>query len=249
MKPRIGITPSPSTDDLGYGTFYRFCLSDTYVTSVIAAGGLPVILPTIVKDIEESLAGIDALLLSGGGDLDPARFGDSNMHPNTYGIDDDRDDYEVAAFNLAIQRDLPVLCICRGIQVMNVAMGGTLWQDIADQIPDSLIHRQSALGKTRDDTSHTVTLESGDNPFRAIFGTDSIETNSYHHQSIKEVAADLRLAGTTSDGVVEAIWHPGMRFGLGVQWHPEMLAARRPEHATLFSSLVQQAALVPAPRT
>lgn len=246
MKPRIGITPSPSTDDLGYATFYRFALSDTYVRSVIAAGGLPVILPTIVEDVDQSLAGLDGLILSGGGDIDPVRFGDTELHPNTYGVDDPRDRYEIAAYNLALQQDLPVLCICRGVQVMNVAAGGNLYQDVTDQVTNSIIHRQTELGKTRDDTSHTVTFESGDNPVRTIAGSDQIETNSYHHQSIKDVAAELRLAAMTSDGVVEAIWDPRMRFGIGVQWHPEMLAATRPEHAAFFSALVEQAALVPS---
>ncbi|MEJ7837784.1 MAG: gamma-glutamyl-gamma-aminobutyrate hydrolase family protein [Thermomicrobiales bacterium] len=247
MKPRIGITPSPSTDDLGYATFYRFALSDTYVRSVIAAGGIPVILPTIVEDVEESLHGLDGLILSGGGDIDPARFGDTDVHHNTYGIDDPRDQYEIAAYTIARQRDLPVLCICRGIQVMNVVVGGDLFQDVTDQIPNSIIHRQTELGKTRDDTSHTVTFESGENPVREIAGKDSIETNSYHHQSIRNVAPELRLAATTSDGVVEALWDPQMRFGIGVQWHPEMLAAHRPEHAAYFQALVTAAWLVTVP--
>jgi putative glutamine amidotransferase len=247
MKPRIGITPAPSTDNLGHGTFYRMTLSDTYLRAVIAAGGLPVILPTMVKDVEESLAGIDGLILSGGGDIDPARFNDPATHATTYGIDADRDFYEIEAFKLALRRDLPTLCICRGIQVMNVAAGGTLWQDIADQAPGSLNHRQSQLGRTQDDTSHRVTLEPGDNPFRAIVGASTIETNSYHHQAVKDVAPELRLGGTTSDGIVEAIWHPDMRFGLGVQWHPEMLAANHPKHAAFFSALVNEAARVPSP--
>jgi putative glutamine amidotransferase len=246
LKPRIGITPSPSTDDLGYATFYRFALSDTYVRSVIAAGGIPVILPTIVEDVEESLAGIDGLILSGGGDIAPQLFGDSESHPNTYGIDEARDRYEVAAYKIARDRDLPVLCICRGIQVMNVAVGGNLFQDVADQVADPIVHRQTELGKTRDETSHTVTFEAGENPVREIAGADQIETNSYHHQSVKDVAPELRLAATTSDGVVEALWDPAMRFGVGVQWHPEMLAARHEEHAAFFRALVKQASLVTA---
>jgi putative glutamine amidotransferase len=246
MKPRIGITPSPSTDDLGYATFYRFCLSDTYVRSVIAAGGIPVILPTIVDDIAESLAAIDGLILSGGGDMDPTLFGDTESHPRTYGIDDARDSFEIAAYTIARQRDLPVLCICRGIQVMNVALGGTLYQDVADQVHNSIVHRQSELGKTRDDTCHTVFLKPGDNPIRSMVGTDQLETNSYHHQSVNDIAPGLRLAATTGDGVVEALWDPQMRFGIGVQWHPEMLASHRPEHAVFFRALVEQAALVTA---
>jgi putative glutamine amidotransferase len=244
MKPRIGITPSPSTDDLGYATFYRFCVSDTYVRSVIAAGGLPVILPPIVEDVEASLAGLDGLILSGGGDIDPARFGDTETHPRTYGIDHARDSYELAACGIAREHDLPVLFICRGIQVMNVAAGGNLYQDVADQIHGAIVHRQSELGKTRDDTCHTVYLEAGENPLRDILGADRIETNSYHHQSVKDVAPRLRLAATTSDGVVEALWDPQMRFGIGVQWHPELLSPHHPEHAALFTALVEQAAVV-----
>jgi putative glutamine amidotransferase len=244
MKPRIGITPAPSTDDLGYATFYRFCLSDTYVRAVMSAGGIPVILPTIVEDVEESLQHVDGLLLSGGGDIDPAAFGEENVHPRTYGIDHDRDRYETTAYAVARSHDLPVLCICRGIQVMNVAVGGTLIQDIADSVDNAIVHRQHELGKGRDDVSHTVTFEAGPNPVRDIMGTDTVETNSFHHQSIKAVAPGLELAATAEDGVIEAIWDPTLTFGIGVQWHPEMLAARRPEQAALFTALVRHAGAV-----
>ena len=246
MKPRIGITPSASTDDLGHGTFYRFNLSDTYVRAVIAAGGTPVIIPPLIQDVEDALRGLDGLVLSGGGDIEPSLFNDPEQHPKTYGIDANRDRFEIAAWDFAAQHDLPVLCICRGIQVMNVAAGGTLWQDIEDQVPGSIPHRQSEIGRKQDETCHTVTLEPGDNPFRNILGSDSVETNSYHHQAIRDVAPGLMLGASTSDGVVEAIWNPQMRFGLGVQWHPEMLQQKFDDHAKLFRALIDAASRVPA---
>lgn len=249
MKPRIGITPSTSTDELGHGTFYRFVLSDTYVRAVIAAGGVPVVLPPLIPDVADALHGLDGLILSGGGDIAPELFNDRETHPKTYGIDDHRDRFEIEAYKLAATQDLPLLAICRGIQVMNVAAGGTLWQDIEDQVPGSIVHRQSEIGRKQNETSHTVTLEAGDNPFRTILAEDAVETNSFHHQGIKDIAPGLQLGGTASDGMVEAIWNPEMRFGLGVQWHPEMLQAEHDDQAKLFRALIEAASLVPSTRS
>ena len=245
MKPLIGITPTPSTDEMGHGTFYRYCLSRTYVDSVRAAGGIPVILPTDKVDLEATLGRLDGLLLSGGSDLDPALYGDSEVHETTYGIDDERDSYETVAFRYAVEHDLPTLCICRGIQVMSVALGGTLVQDIPTQVPNAIEHRQHNAGKMRDDVGHTVEVMEG-NPLRAIVGASSFEVNSFHHQSVKTPGKDLVVVATAEDGVIEALWHPGMRFGLGVQWHPEMLAAKFPKHAAIFDAFVVETSQVPS---
>jgi putative glutamine amidotransferase len=246
MKPLIGITPSPSLDEMGHGTFYRYCLSRTYVDSVRAAGGTPVILPTDRADLRDTLARLDGLLLSGGGDIDPAVYGDADVHEQTYGIDDERDDFETAAFRQAVADDIPTLCICRGIQVMAVAQGGTIFQDIPSQLPDAIEHRQHNLGKMRDDVGHDVTIEPG-NPLRTVVGDATLAVNSFHHQSVRHPGEDLVVVATAPDGVIEGLWHPGMRFGLGVQWHPEMLAGHEPLHAALFSAFVT-AAGVPSAR-
>lgn len=247
MKPLIGITPSPSVDTMSHGSFYRYCLSRTYVDSVRAAGGTPVILPTDSADLWDTLSRLDGLLISGGGDLDPATYRDPEVHEKTYGIDDERDSFEIQAFRHARDHDLPTLCICRGIQVMAVAQGGTLVQDIPSQLTSSIEHRQHDIGKMRNDVSHQVTIFD-DNPLRDIVGESAFDVNSFHHQSVKDPGQDLQVIAVADDGVIEALWHPVMRFGFGVQWHPEMLANRFPQHAALFNAFVFASAAVTASR-
>ncbi len=246
MKPVIGITPSPSDDVFDHGTFRRYCLANTYVDAVIAAGGVPLIIPPSLRDLDQLYGVLEGIIFSGGSDLDPALF-EEDAHEKTYGIDPERDSFELAAIRDAVARDVPMLGICRGIQSINVALGGSLIQDIATSMPEALRHRQKELGKTQHETSHTVTIDDGPNLLRQIHGKTELETNSFHHQSVKRPAADLEVIATTSDGVIEAMWHPGMRFGLAVQWHPEMLAANYHEHAAIFSALVGAAAKVASP--
>lgn len=245
MKPLIGITPTPQDVTFDHGAFHRYCLSNTYTQSVIAAGGIPVILPADVNDVEPVLDRLDGVIFSGGGDIDPTRFGEER-HPATDGIDAERDDVELAAVREAVERDIPILGICRGIQSINVALGGTLIQDIETEVAGALQHRQHQAGKFRDDVSHTVTLTPGDHLLRRIHGADQMTTNSFHHQAVKDLAAGLEAIATTEDGIIEALWHPGMHFGLAVQWHPEMLAATHNDQAAIFSAFVDAAARVGA---
>jgi putative glutamine amidotransferase len=241
LKPVIGITPSPSQDEMVHGAFYRYALSRTYVDSVRAAGGVPIILPTDQQDLEDILPRLNGLLLSGGGDIDPALYGEDTVHETTYGIDSERDAFEIAAFLYAESHDLPTLCICRGIQVMAVAMGGTLEQDIPSTHPESLEHRQQQTGRMRDDVSQTVVIAPG-NPLACAVNRDRMEVNSFHHQSVRSAGPILVTVATAEDGTIEGLWHPGMTFGIGVQWHPEMLAANHPDHASLFRALIDAAA-------
>lgn len=237
-KPIIGITPTPSNDTFSHGSFYRFCLSDTYVRSVRQTGGVPVILPASRDDPAEALDTLDGLILSGGGDIDPTHFTDDPKHKATGLIDELRDTSEIELMRAALQRDLPTLAICRGIQVMNVAFGGTLHQHVPDNVPNSIQHRQHNDGYSQHDVSHLVEFENTPNPFTRLLSVDEMMVNSFHHQAVADVAPTLAVAGRSSDGVIEAIYHPGMSFGLGVQWHPEMLSQNFPQHAALFSALV-----------
>lgn len=132
MKPVIAITPSPSRGTLANGTFLRYSTASAYVAAVLAAGGFPVILPPQDDHAGPLLDAVHGLLLSGDGDVEPARYGAARVHATTYGVSPERDRFEIDLFQEAVARDLPVLGICRGIQVMNVALGGTLVQDIAD---------------------------------------------------------------------------------------------------------------------
>jgi putative glutamine amidotransferase len=244
-RPLIGITPGPSTTSPDRGSLYRYCLSDNYVKAVWQGGGNPIILPWVSDTPAEILDEIDGLVLSGGGDIMPSRFG-QERHEQTDGIDEARDEFELTLMKAAAERDLPTLAICRGIQVMNVAFGGTLIQHIPD-VSTELQHRQDEIDVPREKPSHSVTLENVPNSISEIIGASELMTNSFHHQSIAEIAPPLRLAGRSDDGIIEAVWHTGMAFGIGVQWHPEGLAATYPEHARLFSALVEATRKSPAP--
>jgi putative glutamine amidotransferase len=246
-KPIIGITPSPSDDTFDHGTFRRYSLSTTYTDAVQAAGGIPVILPESETDLQGILDMVDGLIFSGGSDLDPAIYGDTETHETTYGIDPERDSFELALIKLAIEQDKPILGICRGIQSINVALGGTLIQDIDDAQAENVGHRQQKLGKSMSDVSHTVTITDEASPLYNAIPQQEVLVNSYHHQVVKDPAPALRIAAVSTDGVIESLWHPGMRFGLAVQWHPEMLAAEHDSQAAIFRALVAASSRVPVP--
>ena len=236
-RPIIGITPTPSTSVFEHGTFYRFCLSDTYVRSVWQAGGTPVILPWVGDAPTEILDAVDGLIVSGGGDINPALF-HQQRHEKTDSIDDGRDSFEIALLRGAADRNMPTLAICRGIQVMGVAFGGTLHQHVPD-ISTDIQHRQHKAGHSQHVASHRVTLENLPNPISELLGKNELMVNSFHHQSLVDVPKPLRLAGRSEDGIIEAIWHEEMTFGIGLQWHPEMLAPNHNDHARFFEALVQ----------
>ncbi len=239
-KPLVGITPSPSVDEFNHGTFERYALASTYSGAVHAAGGVPIILPPQEGNVAEILDRIDALLLSGGGDIRPERYGDPDVHPKTYGIHDLRDEFEIALAREAIARDIPVLCICRGIQVLNVALGGTLIQDIADQHGTSLEHRQEELGIAKEEPSHEVEVQPGSR-LAETYGASTLRVNSFHHQAVRDVGADLRVVGRAPDGIIEALEYAGPAWVLAVQWHPEMMYRRHREHLRPFQALVRAA--------
>lgn len=240
LKPVIGISPTPRESDLDHGHFRAYTLSDTYTGAVIAAGGIPLILPAHPEMIDEVLDSLDGIIFSGGGDIDPSHWNEER-HPEASGFDEQRDAFELQAIPKVIERDMPMLGICRGIQTINVAMGGSLYQDISDQIEDAQQHRQQRDGKMRDDRSHRITIEDSENPLRKLNGGTTMETNSFHHQAIKNPGKELEIIAHADDGVIEAMWLPKMSFGLAVQWHPEMLAAIYPDQATIFTSLVDAA--------
>lgn len=236
-RPLIGITPTPSNSTFEHGSFYRYCLSDTYVRSVWQAGGNPVILPWVGDEPDQILDAVDGLIISGGGDVNPNVF-QRERHQETDSIDDGRDSFELALMRDAAERDMPTLAICRGIQVMGVAFGASLHQHVPD-VSIEIQHRQHKAGLSQHVTSHRVLLENVPNPISDILGKDELMVNSFHHQSLADVPEPLRLAGRSDDGIIEAIWHQEMTFGIGVQWHPEMLAANHEDHARFFESLIE----------
>lgn len=245
--PVIGITAAIVDDPQDYGTMRRHRVSADYSEAVLAAGGLPVILPPLTGAIDGMLDLVDGLIFSGGADIDPALYGDSTVHPATYDISADRDRFEIDLMRGAIERDVPVLCICRGIQVLNVALGGTLIQHIDDGVESALPHRQHEVGYMADATSHEIRVEPG-TLTAEVLGLGTLAVNSLHHQAIADPAPSVRIEALAQDGVIEAVSVPKCRFVLGLQWHPELLFEKAPAHARPFEALVA-AARVPAAAT
>lgn len=239
-KPVIGITPSPMEDRQAHGTFTRYAIATTYTEAVEAAGGIPIVIPPQEGNIAAILDLVDGVIISGGGDIDPMQYGQSDVHDKTYGIHVGRDSLELSIAKEAIERDIPVLCICRGIQILNVALGGTLIQDIPDQYPTDIEHRQQEPGIPKEEPGHRVSVTPG-SLLERTYGSSEIAVNSFHHQAIKDLAPMLVIDGVATDEVVEAVSHPGSTWILGVQWHPEMMFRAHPEHLKPFEALVHQA--------
>ncbi|HID56119.1 TPA: gamma-glutamyl-gamma-aminobutyrate hydrolase family protein [Candidatus Poribacteria bacterium] len=238
-KPIIGITSGKSleiADDEG-GRVFRYCYCGyEYINAIEQAGGLPIVIPVFEEmALAETYIGmIDGLLLSGGGDISPHLFGEE-PHQKLGAVDLERDLVEMELTKLALERDLPIFAICRGIQVLNVAAGGTLYQDLSQHSGEVLKHRQRAAGWYG---SHTIKVAEGSLLYK-IVGKSTIYVNSYHHQAVKMPAEGFVVSATSLDGIVEAIESPQHRFVIGVQFHPEMMWRRHPEAAALFRSFVE----------
>jgi putative glutamine amidotransferase len=189
----------------------------------------------------DALKGLDGLLLTGGQDVAPSRYGEE-PHPTVVQVSEARDAFEIALIAEARRRDLPILAICRGIQVLNVARGGTLVQDIPSQVTGALEHNLTVPGHQPFALAHEVWIEKDSllaRLMREPLGTsDTCEVNSRHHQAVKDLAPGLRTTATAPDGVIEAIEDPAVRFCLGVQWHPENFW-RTGEFRSLFEGFLE----------
>lgn len=238
--PVIGITAGLVSEVQDYGTMHRHRVSTDYSEAVINAGGLPIILPPQDETIDQILEIVDGLIFSGGADIDPARYGESEVHPMTYDISDERDRFEIELLSAAIAQDVPVLCICRGIQVLNVALGGSLIQHIDDAVDRPLPHRQHEVGIMGTEASHDVSFMEG-SLSADVFESATVPVNSLHHQSLATPANRLQVEGISSDGVIESVSVPGCRFVLGLQWHPELLFKTMPTQLKPFEALVNAA--------
>ncbi|WP_399631358.1 gamma-glutamyl-gamma-aminobutyrate hydrolase family protein [Sporosarcina sp. SG10008] len=215
MKPVIGITTDVQQDG-------ENILKNTYVQAVIRAGGLPMIVPVgLEQDVEQLIEMFDGLLLSGGNDINPMLF---NEEPHEYlgVVSPSRDSSELELARRMLKTGKPILGICRGLQVLNVAVGGTLYQDLYKQNDSPILQHIQKAPNTH--CSHYVQLDKG-SLLESIAGSERIQVNSYHHQSLKEVPSDFKVTAVASDGIVEAIESTDEQFVLGVQWHPEALSA------------------------
>ena len=215
-KPVIGITLD-SEPPGGYSKLPWYALRENYVGAVRRGGGLPILLPHEPEETEAYLERIDGLVVTGGAfDIDPALFGAESRHP-TVTTKDRRTRFEWAVTKGAIDRDLPVLGICGGQQLLNVVLGGTLIQHIPDEVARALAHEQP---NPRTEPGHTVRVARG-TLLHEICGVDELAVNSAHHQAAKTVGAGVVVNATSEDGVIEGIEDPRLAFCLGVQWHPE----------------------------
>ncbi len=245
-KPIIGITCNYTYDDqtpcregIGARGQQWQLLADDYITSVISAGGIPLLIPAL-DDPEPALAVldlIDGLLLSGGNDLDPSLY-QEHPHSDLGGISPKRDITELQLFKKAFEQlKLPILGICRGAQVINVALGGSLEQ----HIPANYSESHSLFMFPRELAAHNVIIDE-DSILYPILGR-SAGVNSFHHQAIKEVAPDLKAVVKSAAGIVEAVELAGKdsRFLLGIQWHPEMMAAQNANQLKIINLLIEAA--------
>ena len=240
MKPIIGITSQPKAVSSASGQLDSHVIGHTYTDSVLRAGGLPVsLIPVPQKEIPLLLDRIDSLVLSGGGDVEPFRYG-QERHEQTRRTDFDRDEFELALVDAVYERRMPVLAICRGIQVINTAFGGTLTQDIPSAIGSK---DHTVIGHAIYDGHQPVTI-AADSKIAKATGKTDILVNSIHHQAIDRLAEGLRAVAGDEDGIIEGIEHEDEEWELlGVQWHPEFLGDNfdEPSHR-LFDTIVEQAA-------
>lgn len=228
MRPVIGITAYADEARWGVWEAPAALIPLAYVSAVERAGGRPLLVPPSDDGIEETLAALDGLLFSGGSDLDPKTYG-AEAHPETNGVRAERDQAELALLEAALARDMPVLAVCRGSQVLNVALGGDLVQHLPEVVGDE--RHKHTPGVFAD---HDVEVLPG-TKLQALVG-DHAPVKSHHHQGYGRLGDGLREAARADDGTIEAIEDPERRFALGVLWHPEA-----GEDAALFEALVEEA--------
>jgi putative glutamine amidotransferase len=228
MKPVVGITTYMTDARFGVWEVESALVPAAYVHAVERAGGRPLLVPPSEDGVDETLEALDGLLLSGGSDLDPAAYG-QEPHPETKGVVPERDRAELALLDGALERDLPVLAVCRGSQILNVALGGDLVQHLPEVVGDEKHkHTPGMFG------DHDVSLEPGTR-LAALLG-ERAPVKSHHHQGFGRLGAGLREAAWAEDGTLEAVEDPGRSFALGVLWHPEAA-----EDMRLFEALVEAA--------
>jgi putative glutamine amidotransferase len=203
-----------------------------YAQAVARAGGVVTTVAPLgnhVEHVSDLVAASDGILIQGGGDIDPKRYGESQRSDMVYGIVPEHDEFEFAVVREAVRQNKPMLAICRGLQVLNVALGGSLHQDLGDVLEDRESHWN---------TYHPIALDAQSRVARAMLTESPTRSHSFHHQALKVVAAGLRVVGQAPDRVIEAVEHESCAWVVGVQWHPEDDAANEREQQGLFDGLV-----------
>jgi len=234
-QPIIGLTVYGPQDDKGFN------IPHEYVQGIVEAGGIPMLLPPVGAEfVARWLDRVDGLVLAGGGDIDPSHYGNSG-HETIYNLDVNRDLTEMALARLALQRHIPTLAICRGMQVVNVALGGTLHPHLPEIYGEQVEHRVAP----RDPVEHSVRVTPGSR-LAEIMGTRTVHTSSWHHQSLDRLGAGLKAVAWADDGCIEAVELTANDRFIAVQWHPEHSIDRDPTQQTLFRELVKMAAATAA---
>jgi gamma-glutamyl-gamma-aminobutyrate hydrolase PuuD len=239
MRPLIAVTGVPIVAGgvLGWTQGAVACTT-AYLEALARAGADPVIVPPVPLDEADAgnrLGRFDGLLLVGGGDIDPVLYG-HEQHPETGHVNPVRDGFEIPLVRAAIDRGVPTLCICRGIQVLNVALGGTLHQHISDR-EDLVAHRNS---DGSDGVLHAVRLQPGSRVMKALGDAEVVQTFSHHHQALDQLGAGLVPVGWAEDDLLEAV-ELDDGWVLGLQWHAEATAASDPNQQAVFDALVREA--------
>lgn len=227
--PLIGITTYGRNDEDEY------TLPAVYVEAVRRAGGIPLLIPHGESRIEALLSALDGIIISGGGDIDPAHYGSAG-HPTIYMIDAERDATELELARRIVASDKPTLCICRGMQVLNVALGGTLIEHLPDVVSGKINHRL----EPDQHTEHDLTILQ-DTQLAALIGSGPTHCVSWHHQAIRTLAPGLTVSAQAADGTIEAVEVTDHPWLIAVQWHPEMSAATDPRQQQLFDRFVAAA--------
>lgn len=230
MKPIIGVTTFEELEK-GYHS-----VNSNYIKAVFAAGGIPVNIPIIhdEDDYDRYLNLLDGIVLTGGIDLCPLSYNENPLK-EVDTISSIRDKYEIGLFKKAYEKRMPILGICRGLQIINVCLGGNLYQDINKQVSNSLGHAPS--GTPRDEFYHMIRIKNNTKLYN-IFGRENLAVNSLHHQSIKELGENLIATAFSEDGIIEAIEAIDDRFLMGVQFHPESFVDKHPEYIDIFKELI-----------
>jgi putative glutamine amidotransferase len=233
--PLIGVTTSITTGKVPE----RAYVNSAYLHAVQQAGGAPVLLPPALStaSLERLARGLDGLLLTGGGDIDPGVFGET-PHSTVYEVAPARDALELAVVRLALERGLPILAVCRGLQLLDVALDGTLFQDVGTDPGTQVRHSQP---EPRDQPTHKVQVRAGSRLAETL-GTDELEVNSMHHQAVKALGTGLTAVAWAPDQIIEGVEMAGSaRLVLGVQWHPEEMVDHSEPARRLFAALVHSA--------
>lgn len=226
-SPIIGIT------SYGRNAEHRFTIPAEYVDAVRTGGGIPIILPPGEPQFRSLLDLLDGIIIAGGGDIDPMRYG-GKPHETIYMLDTERDQSEIEIMLDLLKREIPMFCICRGMQVLNVALGGTLITHLPDVVGDTVQHRLPP----REPNPHMIYANNG-TLLTDIIGQSEFNAVSWHHQAVEQLAPPLSVVATASDGIIEAVEMTDHPWLLAVQWHPELSAAQDPLQQKLFNALVE----------